>query len=92
MSQSSELISYVKRLGENINVVYTRLEKIEAKIDSVSEDLGVVKEGLESNKIEINELRESLVKKSEFDEFVKKLTESFSEILPPALKQTEEIE
>lgn len=91
MSQTSgELADYVKRVGEHINLVYKRLEEIEGKLNSLSGEISELKAAIGTNKADIDSLRESVVSKSEFDDFVKKLTESFRELLPPVPKETME--
>ena len=81
MSQSS-LEDYIKRMGEHINLIYKRLEEIEGKINAVSGVVNELKVATETNNTNIVNLRESTVSRLDFDNFVKKLTESFKEFIP----------
>ena len=84
------LQNYVKRIGEHINRIYKRLGEAEVKMNTLLEEVNALKESANANKAEVESLQGSMVLKSEFDEFVKKLTESFNEILPPVSMQAEE--
>lgn len=75
-----ELLTYISRLGEHINQIYTRLDQIDSSIREV-------KKGLETsdknNKKELEALKEITTTKSEFNDLIKKLNEPFKEFSPP---------
>jgi peptidoglycan hydrolase CwlO-like protein len=90
MSQISELEDYIKRMGEHINLIYKRLEEIEGKINAVSGDVNGLKAATETNKVDISNIRENMVSRPDFDDFVKRLTDSFKELFPPIPKEAPE--
>ena len=49
-----------------------------------------LKAATETNKADISNIRENTVSRSDFDDFVKRLTESFKELLPPIPKEAPE--
>ena len=84
MSQrTGEIESYVKRVGEHINVIYSRLNEINRKIDEIEGKLARLKTEQTNDANAISDLKISMVQKTEFDEFVNRLTESLRELLPP---------
>jgi len=84
MSQrTGEIESYVKRVGEHINVIYSRLNEINRKIDEIEGKLTKLKAELTNDANAISDLKISMVQKTEFDEFINRLTESLRELLPP---------
>ena len=74
---SNELTDYMKRLGEHINLIYSRLDKMEAKINEMSREIASIKES-------------ESIEKREFNDFVNKLTEGLKELLPPLPEETGE--
>lgn len=90
ISSRDELVDYVRRIGERISLIYKRLEAIEGKINAVSGEVNELKATTETNKAEISSIKENKVSKPDFDDFVKKLTESFKELLSPIPKETSE--
>ena len=88
--RSNELESYVKRLGEHINTIYTRLNELNAKIEEVDSKIAEVRAELKNNANIVTELKEVTVQKVEFDEFVNRLTESLRELIPPVATESEE--
>jgi DNA anti-recombination protein RmuC len=75
-----ELYDYVRLLGTHVNSIHSRLEKIEANIN----ELNVThSNSLKENAIEIAVIRENMVNKNEFNDFIEKLKASFNENLPP---------
>ncbi len=83
MSGHSQLREYVKQVAEHVNLIYKRLEEVEGKINAALNDFDKLKEIIEANKAELSILNEKFIIKSEFDEFVKRLTQSFKEALLP---------
>ena len=75
-----ELYDYVCLLGRNINQIHHRLENIEKTIDEVNTNLT---NGITENTAEISNIKENMVNKYEFNDFVKKLKASIGEMLPP---------
>ena len=93
MSRSAgreSLEDYVRQIGKLMNQIHDRLEKLETRLDNLSEEVTSLKATVDANKSEMTSLGGSIVLKSEFDEFVNSLTDSFKEILPPVSGQTEE--
>lgn len=85
MSQprTGEIESYLKRVGEHINVIYSRLNELSKKIEEMEEKIAEVKAEQANNANAISDLKTNTVQKIEFDEFVNRLTESLRELLPP---------
>lgn len=84
MSQrTGEIDSYVKRVGEHINVIYSKLNEINRKIEEIEEKIARIKTEQANNANAISDLKMSMVQKTEFDDFVNRLTESLRELLPP---------
>ena len=75
-----ELLNYINTLGEHINQVYDRLDKIETDINKVKEDLGT---SSNENKNELENIRKTIITKSEFNDLLKKLNEPFEKFSPP---------
>ena len=89
-SKTSELEDYVRRLGEHINFMYSRINEINKKIKNTEEIITQLKNDEEENTEGITNLKENTVQKVEFDEFVSKLTESLRDLLPPLPPGAEE--
>jgi len=53
-------------------------------------EMNELKAATETNKADISNIRENTVSRSDFDDFVKRLTESFKELLPPIPKEAPE--
>ncbi len=84
MSQrTGEIESYVKRVGEHINAIYSRLNEINKKLDEIEGRLTRLKAEQINDANAIADLKANTVQKTEFDEFVNRLTESLRELLPP---------
>lgn len=75
-----ELYDYVRLLGTHVNTIHSRIEKIEATINELNVTHG---NSLKENATEIAVIRENMVDKNEFNDFIEKLKTSFSETLPP---------
>jgi uncharacterized protein YaaN involved in tellurite resistance len=75
-----ELLTYISRLGEHVNQIYTRLDQIDTSIREVKKTLEI---SIENNKKELGALREIATTKSEFNDLIKKLNEPFKEFSPP---------
>jgi len=87
---SESLEDYVRRIGKLITQIHERLGKVEARLDALSEEVEILKASVAASKTEVSSLGGSMVLKADFDDFVKRLTDSFKEILPPAPEQTGE--
>jgi hypothetical protein len=90
MSSHSQLSEYVKQVAEHVNLIYKRLEGIEENVNSTLHDVEKLKEMIEANRAELSILNEKFISQSEFDEFVKRLTQSMKEILLPYPEEREE--
>ena len=75
-----ELYDYVRLLGKHINIIHDRLEKIDTTVNELSVTHG---NSIKENAMEIAIIKENLVDKNEFNDFIEKLKISFSETLPP---------
>ena len=89
-ASQNELLEYVKRVGENINLIYKRLGGLETKLDALTKEVNSIKATIESDEAAMKTLKNSVVLKTEFDEFVKRLTDSFSAVIQPLEQQTKE--
>ena len=89
-SKTSELEDYVKRLGEHINLIHSKLNEINKKIKDAEDVLARLKDENTNNSDVISNLKENTVQKLEFDEFVGRLTESLRNLLPPIPEGSEE--
>ncbi|MDQ1279091.1 MAG: hypothetical protein QG670_351 [Thermoproteota archaeon] len=75
-----ELLNYINTLGEHVNQIYDRLEKIETDLNKLREDQ--VASSNESKK-ELEAIRKITITKSEFNDLLKKLNEPFEKFTPP---------
>lgn len=92
-SNQDTLNEYIRRVTENINVIYARLGKLESKLDDLSREVISIKVSIDADEAAMGALSESVILKTEFANFVKGLTESLSGIMTPApVQQMEEEE
>ncbi|MDQ1281121.1 MAG: hypothetical protein QG670_2385 [Thermoproteota archaeon] len=89
-ASQNELLDYIKRVGENINVIYKRLNDLGTRLDALNKEVNNIKATLESDEASMKNLKNSVVMKEEFDDFVKRLTDSFSAVTQPIELQKEE--
>lgn len=75
-----ELYDYVRLLGDHINLIHTRLEKIETNINEISVSQS---NSIRENSLEISNIRNNMVNKHELNEFIDKLKASVGEMFPP---------
>jgi len=85
MSQprTGELEDYIKRLGEHMNIMYSKINEMNKRIKESEDVIAQLRTNLENNTEIISNLKENNVSKVEFDEFVSRLTESLRDLLPP---------
>jgi len=74
-----ELYEYVRLMGEHINQIHTRLDKIDRNINEVSSSH---RNAIMENTAEIKEMKENMVNKYELDDFIEKMKASVAETLP----------
>ena len=75
-----ELLSYIVSLAEQINQLDDRLEKIDLETNKTKEELeGSIKE----NKKELENIKSTLITKSEFNTLLQKLNQPFEKFSPP---------
>jgi histone deacetylase complex regulatory component SIN3 len=74
-----ELYNYVYDVGKYVNLIYQRLEKIEAMIDEISTKFD---ERTTANRGDIAEILEKMLTKAEFNDFVEALRGNIEEKLP----------
>jgi DNA anti-recombination protein RmuC len=84
-----ELLDYVSSLGEHINQIYTRLGKIEASVRKTKEDLEA---SITENKNALDNIKETMITKSEFNDLIQKINEPFTQFTPPKAPATSEEE
>lgn len=96
-SKTSELEDYVRNIGkylknvdEHINIIYSKINDLNKKIKEVEDEVMTLKADSAKNANAVANLKENAVQKTDFDEFVGRLTESLRELLPPAAAATEE--
>ncbi len=85
MSQSvrvREMESYIKRLGEILNVVYERMTSLEAKVGTMQSELDRLRGEVEASRASTDVLRSRSASKEEFDELVASLTNSLKQLVP----------
>lgn len=75
-----ELLDYVSDLGEHINHIYKRLEKIDMSLHETKEDLLA---SIQSNENELESIKETMITKSEFNSLLEKINEPFQKFSPP---------
>ena len=80
ISSFRELLNYVCRLGEQINQIYDRLEKIELEIIEAEEELEA---NISDTRNELKKIKEILITKSELNEVIQKVRKTFEEFTPP---------
>ena len=75
-----ELLDYVSDLGEHINHIYKRLEKIDVSLNNAKEDLLA---SIKNNENELESIKETMITKSEFNSLLEKINEPFQKFSPP---------
>ncbi len=91
MTQSvrvKEMESYIKRLGEILNVVYERMTSLEAKVNALQSELDRLKGDVEASRASADALRSRSASKEEFDELVSSLTSSLKQLVPETKEET----
>ena len=91
MSQSvrvKEMESYIKRLGEILNVVYERMTSLEEKVNALQSELTRLKGDVEASRASTDVLRSRSASKEEFDELVSSLTSSLKQLVPETKEET----
>jgi len=81
-SKASELEEYVRRLGETINLIHSNVNENKIKIKEITDALEQLKVETQNNTHSISNLKTSSVHRSDFDEFVIRLTDSLKNLLP----------
>ena len=79
-----ELLNYITSLGEHVNQIYDRLEKIEADLNKAMEELGTT---TADNRKELEEIKKNIITKAEFNDLLKKLNEPFEKFTPPKTRE-----
>ena len=82
------LYDYVCNLGKCINQIYSRLEHIEKTINEISLNHS---DFVSENTQEITNIRENMVNKDEFNDFIERMKISIGDILPPLPSLEKEI-
>jgi len=91
MTQSvrvKEMESYIKRLGEILNVVYERMTGLEAKVNALQSELTRLKGDVEASRTSTDVQRSRSASKEEFDELVSSLTSSLKQLIPETTEET----
>lgn len=79
LKQFRDLHQYVFRIGEHISQIHTHLDKIDRTIDDMKNEHKVV---IETNKSELEKIKEMIVSKSEVNRLLQELNNSFKGSLP----------
>ncbi|MEM2094605.1 MAG: hypothetical protein QXI32_04850 [Candidatus Bathyarchaeia archaeon] len=79
-----DLLNYVTILGEHVNQIYDHLEKMEADIDRVKNDLG---SSIAENRKELESVKKSMITKAEFSDTLQKLNQPFEKFKPKAVER-----
>jgi hypothetical protein len=80
-----ELLNYIVGLAEQINQLDDRLEKIELETNKTKVDL----EGsLKENKKELENIKNTIITKTEFNTLLQKLNQPFEKFSPPKTERT----
>jgi DNA anti-recombination protein RmuC len=74
-----ELYEYVRLMGEHINQIHARLEKIERDMNEIN---ATHRSAITQNAAELRTVKEQMINKYELDDFVEKLKASVGEALP----------
>ena len=75
-----ELLNYVCSLGEHLNQIYNRLEKIEKNVSKTKEELET---SIIDNKNGLERVKEVIITKSELNGLLQNLNEPFEQFSPP---------
>ena len=74
-----ELYEYVRLMGDHINQIHSRLDKIDKNINEVRSSH---RTAIRENTAEIKEMKENMVNKYELDDVIEKMTARVAETLP----------
>lgn len=74
-----ELYEYVRLMGEHINQIHARLERIERDMTEINASH---RTAITQNAADLRTVREQMINKYELDDFVEKLKASVGEALP----------
>jgi uncharacterized protein YdcH (DUF465 family) len=74
-----ELYEYVRLMGEHINQIHSRLDKIERDINEISTSH---RSAISENAADLKKVKENMINKYELSDFVEKLKASVGETLP----------
>lgn len=75
-----ELLNYVSSIGEHVNQIYDRLDKIDTNLNKTKEKLRL---SIENNTNELERLKKAMITKSELNEILQKINEPFKQFSPP---------
>lgn len=90
-SRFERVEKYTKTVGENINLIYKRLERLEADLASLREEIEQLKAFRKNTEADLKKLGENALPKSEFEAFVREINEVFEAIpFPPVAEPSAE--
>jgi len=75
-----KLLEYVSNLGEHVNLIYTRLGKLEATVSQTQADLAAA---ITDNKNALGHIKETMITKAEFNALLQTINEPFTQFTPP---------
>ena len=81
---------YLKNVDEHINVIYSKIDDLTKKVKLLEDEIITLKADAGRNINAIATIKETMVQKTDFDEFVGRLTESLRELLPSPRVPAEE--
>ncbi len=90
MAQSvrmKEMEDYIKKIGELLNVVYKKISEVESKANSLEADIARLKVEIGTLKSENVALRQNVLSKGEYEEFMNRLVSSLKGLLSDTSKE-----
>ena len=82
-----DLHEYIHLIGDHITQIYTRLETIEMNIEAITNEHATL---IETNKNDLETVKEIMVSKSEINNLMQELDKSISGLLPTLPKTNAE--
>lgn len=90
MAQSvrmKEMEDYIKKIGELLNVVYKKISEVESKANSLEADISRLEVEIGTLKSENVALRQNVLSKGEYEEFMNRLVSSLKGLLSETSKE-----
>ncbi|MCJ7768797.1 hypothetical protein MUP79_10450 [Candidatus Bathyarchaeota archaeon] len=81
-----EMEDYIKKIGELLNVVYKKISEVESKANSLEADISRLEVEIGTLKSENVALRQNVLSKGEYEEFMNRLINSLKGLLSETSK------